>query len=110
MWVSLAAKSGDRHTEVMITFSLIPSGITHALTHYFFPFCRAKMKEALGGILFIDEAYGLDPSRSPYGRDCLEQLLANLTDPKFEGNMVVIIAGYSADIDKLMNSNPGMTR
>ena len=68
------------------------------------------MEEARGGILFIDEAYGLDPSRSPFARDSLEQLLANLTDPKFEGKMVVIIAGYSDDIDKLTNSNAGMPR
>lgn len=68
------------------------------------------MKEALGGVLFIDEAYGLNPSRSVFAKDILEQLLANLTDPKYEGKMLVIIAGYTTDICALLESNAGMIR
>lgn len=71
---------------------------------------KQKMDEARGGVLFIDEAYGLDPSRSAYAKDSLDMLLANMTDPKYEGNMVIILAGYTDDIDKLLRSNPGLKR
>jgi hypothetical protein len=40
----------------------------------------------------------------------LEQLLANLTDPKYKGKMLVIIAGYTEDINALLESNAGMIR
>lgn len=68
------------------------------------------MNKARGGVLFIDEAYGLKPTTNSYANECLLALLANLTDPKYVGNMLVIIAGYSNDIRILMDSNPGMTR
>jgi SpoVK/Ycf46/Vps4 family AAA+-type ATPase len=70
----------------------------------------AKMNEALGGVLFIDEAYGLHPDRGRFAKDVLEQLLANLTDPKYKGKMLVIIAGYTEDINALLESNAGMIR
>jgi hypothetical protein len=68
------------------------------------------MNEARGGVLFIDEAYGLDPTRSAFAKDSLEQLLSNMTDPIYEGNMIIIIAGYSQEIEVLMKSNPGFYR
>ena len=61
-------------------------------------------------MLFIDEAYGLDPSRSPYASDSIEMLLANMTDPRYEGNMVIILSGYDFQVDKLLASNPGLHR
>jgi SpoVK/Ycf46/Vps4 family AAA+-type ATPase len=68
------------------------------------------MNEARGGVLFIDEAYGLDPTRSTFAKDSLEQLLSNMTDQIYQGNMIIIIAGYSQEIEILMNSNPGLHR
>ena len=69
------------------------------------------MNEARGGVLFIDEAYGLIPNRGDsFLKESVNQLLGNLTDPKYEGKMIVIIAGYTSDIDDLLNSNQGMMR
>lgn len=69
------------------------------------------MNEARGGVLFIDEAYGLIPNEGDtFLKEAVIQLLSNLTDPKYEGKMIVIIAGYTSDIDDLLNSNPGMMR
>ena len=69
------------------------------------------MNEARGGVLFIDEVYGLIPEpRDSFLKETVLQFLANLTDPKYEGNMIVIIAGYTSDIDALLNSNQGMMR
>jgi len=74
------------------------------------PLVNAKMDEARGGVLFIDEAYGLSPDRSAFGADALEKLLANLTDPRYEGKMVVVLAGYEAHLERLLASNPGLPR
>lgn len=71
---------------------------------------KKKMDEARGGVLFIDEAYGLDPSNSPFAKDAIEMLLANTTDPKYEGKMIIILAGYPSDIHQLIQSNPGLPR
>jgi hypothetical protein len=68
------------------------------------------MDEARGGVLFIDEAYGLDPSNSSFAKDAIEMLLANMTDPKYEGKMIIILAGYPSDIHQLIQSNPGLPR
>ena len=74
------------------------------------PIVDAKMTEARGGILFIDEAYGLSPSRSQYAKDAIEALLANVTGKDYEGNLVIILAGYEHDIDDLLSSNTGLYR
>lgn len=71
---------------------------------------KAKMDKARGGVLFIDEAYGLNGTNSPYARDAVEMLLANMADPIYEGNMVIILAGYPDQIQALMQCNPGLSR
>lgn len=38
----------------------------------------------------------------------VDQLVQCLTDDKYKGNMVVVVAGYENDIDQLMNANPGL--
>ena len=74
------------------------------------PLVKSKMDEARGGVLFIDEAYGLHPSRSAFAKDAIETILSNMTDPKYEGNMIIILAGYEDDMNKLLQSNAGLYR
>jgi hypothetical protein len=71
-----------------------------------------KMEEARGGVLFIDEAYGLDPTTggNMFAKDALEMMLANATDPKYLGKMMIILAGYPHQMDRLMGANPGLPR
>jgi SpoVK/Ycf46/Vps4 family AAA+-type ATPase len=71
------------------------------------PIVNAKMDEARGGILFIDEAYAFCDVPK-FGADAIGALVGNLTDPKFEGKMVVILAGYKNRIDELMEQNSGL--
>ena len=65
---------------------------------------------ALGGVLFIDEAYTLvqerDGRADPFGSEALDTLLARMENDR--DRLVVIIAGYSADIDRLLESNDGL--
>ena len=75
------------------------------------PLVKAKMDEARGGVLFIDEAYGLDPGPGGaynFKKEALETLLGNLTDPQYQNKMIVILAGYTKDIANLLASNPGL--
>src|SRR6201996_986087 len=65
---------------------------------------------ALGGVLFIDEAYALvqerDGRADPFGSEALDTLLARMENDR--DRLVVIIAGYSADIDRLLETNEGL--
>ena len=65
---------------------------------------------ALGGVLFIDEAYALvqerDGRADPFGQEALDTLLARMENDR--DRLVVIIAGYSSDIDRLLETNEGL--
>ncbi|EMR68231.1 putative stage v sporulation protein k protein [Eutypa lata UCREL1] len=64
------------------------------------PKVKRQMEAALGKVLFIDEAYRL--SRSHFGTEAVEEIIASLTHPKFEKKLVVILAGYSGEMEDLM--------
>lgn len=66
-----------------------------------------KVNEALGGILFIDEAYSLyNGSQNDFGQEAIDTLLKLMEDNR--DNLVVIVAGYSKKIEEFLNSNPGL--
>jgi len=64
---------------------------------------------AIGGVLFIDEAYSLiDASGDdPYGREAVQCLLKRMEDDR--DKMAVILAGYSNEMEKMIRSNPGLS-
>ena len=72
------------------------------------PLVNDKMQAARGGVLFIDEAYGLHPRNGQFAMEAYEALLACLTSPEYEGNVIVILAGYEPQINDLLNANEGM--
>jgi hypothetical protein len=59
------------------------------------------LRRAKGGVLFIDEAYGMAPSKSSYGKDIIQTLLDNVTTDEFRGKVVVILGGYLENIKEL---------
>lgn len=69
---------------------------------------RKAIESAMDGILFIDEAYSLYRADSPndYGVEAIDTLVKAMED--YRGKFVVIFAGYSREINKLMQMNPGL--
>jgi SpoVK/Ycf46/Vps4 family AAA+-type ATPase len=67
---------------------------------------KKKIKEALGGVLFIDEAYSLLGQSGDYGKEAIDTLVDEMT--KHNENLVVILAGYPYEMEALLQSNPGL--
>ena len=69
---------------------------------------KRKIQDALGGVLFIDEAYSLlSQSNSDFGAEVVNTLVDEMT--KHNENLVVILAGYPKEMDELLASNPGFS-
>jgi hypothetical protein len=70
---------------------------------------RDVVNEALGGVLFIDEAYALgnEEKRDSFSKECIDTLCESLSDHK--DNLMVIIAGYETDLNNcFFNYNQGL--
>lgn len=72
------------------------------------PRTQAVFRKAIGGVLFIDEAYSLVPSGqgTDFGQEAIVTLVKLMEDHRDE--VVVIAAGYPSDMDRFVNSNPGL--
>lgn len=65
------------------------------------------IQEALGGVLFIDEAYALaGAGEDSYGKEAIETLLKGMEDHR--DDLVVIVAGYDKLMHRFIDSNPGL--
>lgn len=68
---------------------------------------KKKIREALGGVLFIDEAYSLfRGTQNDFGSEAVDTLVEEMT--KHGENLVVILAGYPKEMEHLLESNPGL--
>ncbi len=71
------------------------------------PKTMACINKALGGVLFIDEAYSLrNGDRDIYGTECIATLVKAMED--FRNDLVVICAGYHKEMDEFIAINPGL--
>jgi probable Rubsico expression protein CbbX len=72
------------------------------------PKTKEVLKKAMGGVLFIDEAYYLyrPENERDYGQESIEILLQVMENQR--DDLVVILAGYKQRMDVFFNSNPGM--
>ena len=65
------------------------------------------IKAALGGVLFIDEAYSLTSGMlNDFGNEAIEILLKRMED--YRGQLVVVVAGYPDEMETFIQSNPGL--
>lgn len=71
------------------------------------PKTQKLLEKALGKVLFIDEAYRL--AEGHFAKEAMDEIVDCLTKPAFAQKLVVILAGYDADINRLMSINPGLT-
>jgi len=68
---------------------------------------RNLIKKALGGILFIDEAYSLARGgEKDFGREAIDSLVKHMED--FQNDLVIIMAGYPYEMDYFLRLNPGL--
>lgn len=68
---------------------------------------KDKIEEALGGILFIDEAYSLNRGgENDFGKEAIDTLVKQMEE-HYE-NLVVIIAGYDDEINQFLTANSGL--
>ncbi|KAF4460762.1 NFX1-type zinc finger-containing 1 [Fusarium albosuccineum] len=73
------------------------------------PKVQQLLDRALGRILFIDEAYRLASGSSSFAKEAVDELVDCVTKPKYQGKLIIILAGYVKDINSLLNINPGMS-
>ncbi|KAJ7475848.1 P-loop containing nucleoside triphosphate hydrolase protein [Mycena latifolia] len=64
-------------------------------------------EKALGRVLFIDEAYRLGEGQ--FAKEAIDELVGILTQPRYQSKLVVILAGYDAEMNDLLAVNTGLS-
>ena len=68
---------------------------------------QKAIEKAMGGVLFIDEAYALNgKSENDFGQEAIDTVLKAMEDHRDE--LIVVVAGYDGPMEKFINSNPGL--
>ena len=75
---------------------------------------KNKVLEALGGVLFIDEAYALtrgsgNNSGDTFGQEAVDTLVDMMTDSEYKGKFILIAAGYDREMEEFLQSNSGLS-
>lgn len=73
------------------------------------PKTMAVCRDAYGSVLFIDEAYALyqgEGENGDYGREALLTLMTEMENHR--DNLIIIFAGYSEEIERMLEANPGL--
>ncbi|MGY0056250.1 right-handed parallel beta-helix repeat-containing protein [Streptomyces sp. LZ34] len=75
------------------------------------PKTQRVFQEAMGGVLFIDEAYSLAPAQGGGGNDFAQEAIATLVKlmEDHRDSVVVIVAGYPNEMEHFIDSNPGLS-
>ena len=71
------------------------------------PKTQKQLETALGKVLFVDEAYRL--AEGHFATEAVNEMVDLLTKPKYRGKLIVILAGYDADMNKLLAVNTGLS-
>lgn len=71
------------------------------------PMTQKLLENALGKVLFIDEAYRL--ADGEFGQEAMDEVVGSITKPAFFHNLIIMLAGYDNQLNELMATNPGLT-
>lgn len=71
------------------------------------PRVQQLLDKALGRVLFVDEAYRL--AEGGFAREAVDELVDCVTKDRYKGRLIIILAGYDNDINRLLSINPGMS-
>lgn len=71
------------------------------------PKTMKQLERGLGKVLFVDEAYRL--GHGGFAQEAMDELVDNITKPKFAGKLVIILAGYDDDMNNLLRVNEGLS-
>ena len=71
------------------------------------PKAQALIESALGKVLFVDEAYRL--GEGAFGKEAVDELVDCITKPRFLNKLVIILTGYDAEINRMLEVNPGLS-
>ncbi|KAL4944390.1 hypothetical protein BDV06DRAFT_233392 [Aspergillus oleicola] len=109
---STARKMGKVYYEMGLLSSatVIESSATDLVGQYVGqtgPKTQELLEKSLGKILLIDEAYRL--AEGPFAKEAMDEIVDCITKPKFFQKLIIILAGYDQDINRLMTINPGLT-
>lgn len=71
------------------------------------PKVQQLLDKALGRVLFVDEAYRL--AEGQFAKEAVDEIVDCVTKDKYKGRLIIILAGYDNDINRLLSINPGMS-
>lgn len=71
------------------------------------PKVQNLLDKALGRVLFVDEAYRLADGH--FAKEAMDEIVDSVTKDKYAKKLIIILAGYEKDINRLMNMNSGLT-
>jgi DNA polymerase III delta prime subunit len=71
------------------------------------PKVQKLLDKALGRVLFVDEAYRL--AEGQFAKEAMDELVDSVTKPRYHKKLIIILAGYDKDINRLMSVNAGLT-
>ncbi|KAL7798766.1 P-loop containing nucleoside triphosphate hydrolase protein [Trichoderma afarasin] len=71
------------------------------------PKVQKVLEKSLGRVLLIDEAYRF--AGSGFAQEAIDELVGLMTTPKYQGKLIIILAGYEHDINRLLSVNAGLT-
>jgi hypothetical protein len=107
-----ARKMGKVYYDMgfLSTAEVVESSATDLIGEYIGhtgPKTQKLIEKALGRVLFIDEAYRL--AEGHFAKEAMDEIVDCITKPAYAQKLIIILAGYDEDINRLMSINPGLT-